>query len=222
MTIITRCDKTGELTNVAVVKGDQHDHNPSNDKGEKTINVPPAADLAITKTVSKAQYAVGDLIAYRIEIVNNGPNDARNINVSEIMDDSLEFKSAFAASGDYDVDNHIWHINTLANGERTYLDINALANNEGISYNKVSVISETFDHNLKNNYAESIVEIIKKIIDSNNPLNPGLQSRFDDRNLGVVAKAGVLMKETGLPVGLLVVMALISLALCGTNISKKE
>ena len=219
LTIITRCDKTGEFTNVAVVRGDQHDYNPDNDKTESTITVPPAADLAITKSVSKAKFTVGDVITYRIELVNNGPNVARNINVSEIMDDFLEFESAFSASGDYDSVNHVWHVNSLANGEKTYLDIKAIAVKEGIARNKVSVVSDTFDYNLENNLAECIVEIIREIIDPKNPFNPGLNSRFNE---DMVAKASIGMKETGLPIALLMVMALISLSFCGFNISKKR
>ena len=227
LTIITRCDKVGESTNVAIVKGDQYDYNSTNDKGEKTIVVPSAADLAITKTVSKAQYFVDDVIKYTIEIVNNGPSTAENITVKEFMDDSLILKSVFAASGDYDNVNHIWHIKSLANGEKTYLNINAIATGEGLVNNMVSVISHTFDNNLKNNYAECIVEIIKKIIDPNSVLNPGLHSRFSNHNslekdLGMIAKSGIEMKSTGLPIGLLFAIALISIGFCTSNISRKR
>ena len=227
LTIITRCDKVGELTNVAVVKGDQYDYNSTNDKGEKTVVVPPAADLAITKTVSKAQYFVNDLINYTIEILNNGPSVAENISVKEFMDDSLILKSVFAASGYYDDVNQIWHINSLANGEKTYLNINAIATGDGLVNNKVSVISDTFDNNLKNNYAECIVEIIKKIIDPNSVFNPGLYSRFSNHNslekdLSMIAKAGIEMKSTGMPIGLLFAIALISIGICTSNISRKR
>ena len=227
LTIITRCDKVGESTNVAIVKGDQYDYNSTNDKGEKTIVVPPAADLAITKTVSKAEYFVDDVIKYTIEIVNNGPSTAENITVKEFMDDSLILKSVFAASGDYDNVNHIWHIKSLANGEKTYLNINAIATGEGLVNNMVSVISHTFDNNLKNNYAECIVEIIKKIIDPNSVLNLGLHSRFSNHNslekdLGMIAKSGIEMKSTGLPIGLLFAIALISIGFCTSNISRKR
>ncbi|WP_407420777.1 DUF11 domain-containing protein, partial [Methanobrevibacter sp.] len=221
LTIISRCDDVGEFTNIAVVKCDQHDYDSSNNRAQKTVSVPPAADLAITKSVSKDQFEVGDLITYRIEIVNNGPSTARNINVSEFMDDSLEFKSVFTESGYYGSVNHVWHLSSLASGEKAYILVNATAKNEGMANNRVSVVSDTFDYDLENNYAESIVEIIKKIIDPDNPFNPGLHSRFDE-DLDMALKAGVLMKETGIPVGLLISMALISLALCGSRISKKD
>ena len=227
LTIITRCDATGVFNNVAVFKGDQYDHNPSNDRAEKNITVAPAADLAITKTVSKVQHVVGDLINYSIELVNNGPDTAKNIKVSEIIDDSLEFESAFSASGDYDSVNHIWHIDSLARGEKTFLNIKAIAKKEGLISNKVSVISDTFDYNLENNLAECIVEIIKNIIDPQNPFNPGLNSRFEGygfivKDLGEVANASIEMKRSGIPIGLLIVFALISFAFASSNISKKR
>ena len=227
LTIITRCDATGIFTNVAVVKGDQYDYNPSNDKSEKTITVPPAADLAITKTVTKVQYVVGDLIDYAIEIINNGPDTAKNINVTEIMDDSLEFESAVSASGYYDSIDNIWHIDSLANGEKAFLAIKAIAKEEGFVNNKVSVVSAIFDYNLENNFAECIVEIIKSIIDPGNPFNPGLNSRFEGygyivRDLGEIANASIQMKKSGLPIGLLIVFVLISFAFCSSNISKKR
>ncbi|MBR6023334.1 MAG: DUF11 domain-containing protein [Methanobrevibacter sp.] len=227
LTIITRFDRTGEFNNVVVVKADQYDYNPSNDKAEKTVTAAPAADLAITKMVEKVQYAVGDLISYRIELTNNGPDTARNINVTEIIDDSLEFESAFAASGDYDDVNHIWHIKSLDSGEKTFLNIKAVAKKEGLVSNVVSAISDTFDYNLENNLAECIVEIIKNIIDPQNPFNPGLNSRFGGygfivKDLGEVANASIEMKETGIPIALLIVFALLSFALCSSNISKKR
>ena len=227
LTIVSRADKTGEFNNVAVVRSDQYDYNPSNDKAEETVIVPPAADLAITKTVSKLQYAVGDLISYAIEITNNGPDMAKDINVTEIKDDALEFKSVFAASGFYDDVNDMWHIESLPNGEKASLYIDAVSTKEGLISNKVSVISKTFDYNMLNNYAESIVEIIKKIIDPDNPYNPGTYSKvrandFEIGDFDNIAKANIEMRETGLPVGLLFVIALISVAFCGSNISKKR
>ena len=99
------------------------------------------------------------------------------------------------------------------------MNIKAIAVKECIARNKVSVISDTFDYNLENNLAECIVEIIREIIDPKNPFNPGLNSRFNE---DMVAKASIGMKETGLPIALLMVMALISLSFCGFNISKKR
>ena len=227
LTIICRVDKTGEFTNIASVKGAQYDYNQNNNRAEKSISVSPAADLSIIKTVSKVQYDVGDLISYSIEITNNGPDTARNISVREFMDDSLLFKSAFAASGDYDDASHVWHIKSLANGEKTSLHLNAVAAKEGLANNRVSASSDTFDFNLNNNYVECVVDIIKNILVPDNIFDYGLYHEFKENEfvhdgLDMVSKAGVEMKETGIPIGLLMVISLISLAFCGSNILKKR
>ncbi|MBQ9025895.1 MAG: DUF11 domain-containing protein [Methanobrevibacter sp.] len=227
ISIICRADKTGEFTNVAVVKGAQYDYNQNNNRAEKSIAVNPAADLSITKTVSKVQHYVGDLISYSIEIMNNGPDSAVNITVNELMDDSLIFKSAFAASGDYDDVNHVWHIKSLANGEKTSLQLNAIASKEGLINNRVSAISDTFDFNLDNNYVECVVDIIKNVLVPDNIFNHGIYHEFKENDfvhdgLGMVSKASIGMKETGLPIGLLMAISLISLAFCGSNILKRK
>ncbi|MCR5026006.1 MAG: DUF11 domain-containing protein [Methanobrevibacter sp.] len=227
ITIITRADATGEFDNVAVVSGEQHDYNPSNNRDEKSLFVKPAADLAITKTVSKAISSVGDLITYSIELTNNGPDTAQNIRVDEIMDDSLILESFLLASGEYDTQNHVWNIKSLGSNEKTFLKINAVSTKEGSFANRVSTISDTFDFNLNNNVAEVIVEIIKKAIDPKNPFNSGLYSKLHDfglikKNLNLVSKAKIEMKETGIPVGLLIFISLISIVFCNSNISKKR
>jgi uncharacterized repeat protein (TIGR01451 family) len=227
LTIICRAEKTGKFTNVAVVNADQYDYDSTNDRDEKSIIVNPAVDLSITKTVSKLEYEIGDVVTYFIEIANNGPDMANNITVSEIMDDSLIVESVFAASGDYDIENHVWNIHSLAKDEKTSLRINAVSTKEGLISNKVSAVSDTFDINLDNNYAEVIVEIIKKIIDPKNPYVPGLYYNLGDykklsADLNNVVKAGIEMKETGIPVGLLMFISLVLFAFFNSNISKRK
>ena len=225
--IISRADKTGSFDNVATVIGNEYDYDDSNNKAIESLTVNPAADLSITKTVSKAESYVDDIITYTIEITNNGPDAAENIRVNEVMDKSLILKSFSLASGDYDAESNVWTIKSLANGEKTSLYINAVATKEGLVHNKVSVLADTLDDDLSNNYAEAIVEIIKKILDPENPYNPELYhdlkgfEKVSD-NLNIVAKAGIQMKETGIPIGLLMIFSLISIAISGSKISKKR
>ena len=91
--IICKIIETGEFTNVANVWGDQSDPNLNNNEDENYLTVGPASDISITKTVSKYVYTVGDVVNYSIRLTNNGPDVARNVEVNEIMDDSLTFKS---------------------------------------------------------------------------------------------------------------------------------
>ena len=213
ISIISRADKTGEFHNVAVAKGDQYDYRPSNNRAEKSVNVAPASDLSIIKTSPKAHYNVGDLITFTIEVSNNGPDTALNIVVSEIMDDSLDFESYSLSTGDYDVENNQWHIKSLKNGEKAILNITAYAAKEGSITNNVSVASDTFDYDLSNNFAGVILNVTE-IIEPSNP------DESSPEELDI--KSEVKMMETGVPLGLLMVVALISLAFSNVNIFKKR
>lgn len=222
--IITRADATGEFRNVATVSGDQHDYNTNNNKAEKSLLVKPAADLAITKTVSKIVASVGELVSYSIELTNNGPNTAENIRVNEVMDDELVLKSYALASGDYDVENHVWNVKSLGSNEKTSLNINAVSTKEGAVVNRVSAIADTFDADLNNNKANVVVDFIKKALD-NNTNNSSLYSRLHDAGPlkeNLVSKASLEMKKTGIPIGLLIFISLISLAFSNSNILKKR
>ena len=223
--IITQADATGEFKNVAVVNGNQHDYNTNNNRDEKSLLVKPAADLAITKTVSKIVASVGDLVSYSIQLTNNGPDTARNIAVNEIMDDALVLKSFSMASGDYDVENHVWNIKSLGSSEKTFLNIDAVSTKEGFVANKVSAIADTFDFDLKNNGNDVVVEFIKKIIDHNSSNNSSSYSRMHDAGPlkeNLVSKASLEMKKTGIPIGLLIFISLVSLAFLNSNILKKR
>ena len=223
--IVTRADATGEFRNVAVVGGDQHDYNAGNNRDEKSLFVKPAADLAITKTVSKIVASVGELVSYSIELTNNGPDAAENIRVNEVMDDALVLKSYALASGDYDVENHVWNVKSLGSNEKTSLNIDAVSTKEGSVANRVSAIADTFDYDLNNNKANVVVEFIKKIIDNNSTNNSGSYSRLHDAGPlkeNLVSKASLEMKKTGIPIGLLIFISLISLAFSNSNILKKR
>lgn len=87
--------------------------------------------MAITKTVSKVQYSVVDVISYVVKIMNNGQDIANKIYITEIKDDSLAFKSFFAISGYYDNEKDVWHFNSLSNGERTSFHFDAISNKKG-------------------------------------------------------------------------------------------
>ena len=216
--IISRADKTGEFNNVAVVKGDQYDYRPSNNKAEKSVNVAPASDLSIIKTSPKTNYNVGDLITFSIVVINNGPDAARNILVSEIMDDSLDFESYSLTAGEYDVENNLWHIDYLKNGEKAVLNITASAAKEGSIANRVSVTSDTFDYDSGNNFAEVILNVTDSVV---NPSVPD-ESSTNPSDAKSDACVKVEMKKTGIPLGLLIVISLISIAFSNLNILKKR
>ena len=225
--LTTRIDTTGEINNIVTVVGDQYDGNKSNDRYNKSISIPPSANLKINKSVSNSQYYVGDLVEYVIEVFNYGPDMAENIIVNEIMDDSLVLDSILVSVGDYDYTNNIWIIKSLANGESAKLLVKAIATKEGIFSNEVNISCDTFDYDLTNNHDDAIVEIITNIVDmdkSTSSTNIGeLEGNIvASKNLNNVADDNVELKNTGIPILLLILISIFSLAFCNMNILKKR
>ena len=159
--IISKVIETGDISNYAIVSGNEKDPNPLNNEAEDTVHVYPAADLAITKTVSKYQYDVGDLVTYSIRLSNLGPDEALNVKVSEAFDDSLVLRSVKATKGSFDTSSYEWAMDELAAGDEEKLLLEFEAIKEGIFKNVVSVVSDTFDIDLSNNDDFALVKIVK-------------------------------------------------------------
>ena len=147
------------MVNNVNVTCDEYDWNMANNKDNAAVNVKPVADLSITKIASKYRYSVGDVVEYTIEIVNNGPNTAQNIKVSELLDDSLKFKSFKVSMGRFDRNSLTWTIDSLAYGESAKLIIKVIAISSGILNNSVVLTSDAFDPDLDNNKDYAVVNV---------------------------------------------------------------
>ena len=210
--LICRVTSTGIFRNVVVVSGDETDPYPDNNEDDELINVAPASDLAITKTVSKYYYKVGDDIDYSIKITNNGPDEARNVKVNEVLDPSLNLKSFKATKGSYDEENQIWEIDSLENGEHAELYIRAMAAGPGIVKNMVYATSDTFDYNLNNNNATVDVNVSEK---------PKPDNVVSNRNIDYSSYLPE-MHGTGNPFVVLLISVVFSMIFLGGGFSKKR
>ena len=159
MNLTTISNSVGVMENNVDVNCAEYDWNMSNNKDNAAVNVKPVADLSITKIASKYSYSVGDVIEYEIEIVNNGPNTARNIKVRELLDDSLKFKSFKVTMGKFDRKSLAWTIDSLDCGESAKLIIRAIAISSGILNNSVVVTTDAFDPDLDNNSDYAVVNV---------------------------------------------------------------
>ena len=159
LVMVCKVTSTGTFINFASVKADEYDPDDSNNHANKSIFVSPASDLSITKIASKYNYKVGDVIEYVIEIVNNGPDTARNIKVNEILNDLLKLKSFKVTRGNFNKFTNVWTIKSLGYGESARLYIKAIALGSGIIKNTVEVTSDTFDYDKSNNKDFAIVNV---------------------------------------------------------------
>ena len=235
LNIVSKIVKTGDITNVVNVKGNEKDSNLTNNHFEKSVHVKPAADLSIEKSVSKQEVNINDLIEYVIEITNNGPDSAENIKVSELLNPNLKVISFESTKGNFNNTNNVLTIDSLVNGEKVRLTINAAANACGKFENKVVVSSDTFDYDKSNNHdgasvfvSENTTEKIENPVNdtyllvlAKNSLQKSMISKLENLT-HPQSLTSIELPKTGLPIVLLLLVSMISIGFLPIKISKKR
>lgn len=235
LNIVSKIVKTGDITNVVNVKGNEKDSNLTNNHFKKSVHVKPAADLSIEKSVSKQEVNINDLIEYVIEITNNGPDSAENIKVSELLNPNLKVISFESTKGNFNNTNNVLTIDSLAYGEKVRLTINAAANACGKFENKVAVSSDTFDYDKSNNQdgtsvfvSENTTEKIENPVNdtyllvlAKNSLQKSMVSKLENLT-HPQSLTSIELPKTGLPIVLLLLVSMISIGFLPIKISKKR
>ena len=235
LNIVSKIVKTGDITNVVNVKGNEKDSNLTNNHFKKSVHVKPAADLSIEKSVSKQEVNINDLIEYVIEITNNGPDSAENIKVSELLNPNLKVISFESTKGNFNNTNNVLTIDSLVNGEKVRLTINAAANAWGKFENKVAVSSDTFDYDKSNNQdgtsvfvSENTTEKIEDPVNdtyllvlAKNSLQKSMVSKLENLT-HPQSLTSIELPKTGLPIVLLLLVSMISIGFLPIKISKKR
>lgn len=235
LNIVSKIVKTGDITNVVNVKGNEKDSNLTNNHFKKSVHVKPAADLSIEKSVSKQEVNINDLIEYVIEITNNGPDSAENIKVSELLNPNLKVISFESTKGNFNNTNNVLTIDSLMNGEKVRLTINAAANVWGKFENKVAVSSDTFDYDKSNNQdgtsvfvSENTTEKIENPVNdtyllvlAKNSLQKSMVSKLENLT-HPQSLTTIELPKTGLPIVLLLLVSMISIGFLPIKISKKR
>lgn len=235
LNIVSKIVKTGDITNVVNVKGNEKDSNLTNNHFEKSVHVKPAADLSIEKSVSKQEVNINDLIEYVIEIINNGPDSAENIKVSELLNPNLKVISFESTKGNFNNTNNVLTIDSLVDGEKVRMTINAAANVWGKFENKVAVSSDTFDYDKSNNQDGTSVFVSENTTEKiENPVNDTYLLVLTKNSLqkSMISKlenlthpqslTSIELPKTGLPIVLLLLVSMISIGFLPIKISKKR
>ena len=148
------------IDNVANASASEFDPNLSNNRANVTINVPAAADIAVTKTVNNATPNYLGNVVFTVTVQNNGPDDATGVKLSDLLPAGLVWVSDNASTGSYDHVTGIWDIGNLfmEQGPVT-LTITAQVNKTGNITNIANASSDLYDWNLTNNVANATVSI---------------------------------------------------------------
>ena len=156
LTILANVTSVGNITNVVNVTSTENDTNKSNNNASiPNITAKPIVDLRINKTVnvSSTDLDVTDVIKFTVTVFNDGPCNATNVFVREILDPALrlvKWNATKCASFGYD--NYTWVIGDMAVGENATLTIVAKIAYSGVIENEVYVTSNDTDINETNNY----------------------------------------------------------------------
>jgi uncharacterized repeat protein (TIGR01451 family) len=93
-------------------------------------------DLALTKTVSKPQPTLDEVITYTLTLSNNGGGNATGVEVKDLLPAGLTFQSS---NGNYNANTGIWTVGTVNAGATVQLVITARVNTVGTWFNKAEV-----------------------------------------------------------------------------------
>jgi uncharacterized repeat protein (TIGR01451 family) len=152
--IDVRVDDFQPKTNVAEVSSVHQpdvDSTPGNgdpsedDFGQATIT-PRIADLELSKSVNIVSPNQDDELVFTMVVRNEGPSDATNVVVRDILPVGVLFKSSTTSVGSYDPTTGLWMIPSVASGSDQSLQIVAAINSKVPVTNVAEVIaSDQFD-----------------------------------------------------------------------------
>ena len=143
ITVMATIDAGGAFDNVVTVTAIEDDPDPSNDT-DNTGNggtADPAADVAVVKDLGTAgPFAAGQTVQYTIEVSNNGPDTATNV---QVVDTPVNLTIISVASANCTA--FPCTIPSLANGASEVIAVSATIDDDGVFDNVVTVSADEDD-----------------------------------------------------------------------------
>jgi uncharacterized repeat protein (TIGR01451 family) len=123
------------------------------------------ADLSIEMTVSNIGPAVSEVIIYDIVVTNNGPDQARNVTVTDNLPNGVNYILANATTEDgYLLDTGIWDVGDLEVGESgTLIMVVSIGRGTlGSTLNNTAQVTsaDSMDPDPSNNSASAEIEVL--------------------------------------------------------------
>ena len=143
LTITATANQTGNYVNIASVSGNETDVNLANNSATAETNPVNISDLTVLKSVSNATPLVGSQINFTVTVTNNGPSNAQNVVVNDLLESGYTYISSSATLGFYDSTTGIWNIGNLANGNVASLVMTVTVNNSG-NYSNTATATQSF------------------------------------------------------------------------------
>ncbi len=174
---VSPCDGSEDLCNDVSVTSDEPDPDLTNNTADEPTNVlaPTTSDLQIVKGDTIEPVQQGGLTTYQIAVLNNGPDDATNVVITDTLDPDQIFQGSSVFCTEAPVGTITCDIGDLASGELriieigVYVDFTAPTAGTKTSgpcdttedtCNTVSVTSDGFDPTPGNNTDDEPTDVI--------------------------------------------------------------
>ena len=215
---------SGEMTNTAqVTASDQADldstpaNNVSGEDDQASIGfTPQQIDLSLTKATSEERPAIGESFSFTLAVMNNGPDTATGVQVTDVLPAGINFVSSTPA-GAFNPGTGIWTVGSIASGNTASLDIVVTATTPGTKLNSAEVtaadqadIDSVPGNNVSMEDDQASISVtpasadlsLTKIVDNRDP-NVGDQVTFNITvsNAGPDAASNITVSDV-LPAGL--------------------
>jgi uncharacterized repeat protein (TIGR01451 family) len=154
VTIVVTPNSSGTITNSASVSASTTDPSSSNNSDTADTTVAAgSADLSITKADSPDPATVGGRLTYALTVVNGGPDDAPDVNVSDALPSSVTFVSATPSQGScsQSAGTVTCSLGAISNSGDSTVTIVVTPNSAGTITNGASVSASTSDPTSANN-----------------------------------------------------------------------
>ncbi len=132
--------------------------------GRVTVSwVSTAADLAVTKAANASQVFVGQSVTFTITATNNGPANASNVVVDDLLPSGFTFMSATLSSStaSYNQTDGKLTIGTLNSGNTVTMTLVGIVNPNGTYTNTASITANQPDLVSGNNSASATVTVCR-------------------------------------------------------------
>ncbi|MCI0440162.1 MAG: hypothetical protein L0177_13690 [Chloroflexi bacterium] len=155
--------RTDDITNTASADS-EFDSNPDNDSDQVVTDVVAEADLEVTKADSPDPATAGGTLSYEVTVTNNGPSDAQNVVVTDVLPEGITHVSHDPGEASFNPSTGEWAVGTLTAGASATLTINVIVDagtpDGTVLENQASVTSDTSDPNAANNTAEARTTVL--------------------------------------------------------------
>ncbi|MHC5112428.1 MAG: DUF11 domain-containing protein, partial [Planctomycetota bacterium] len=170
------------INEAGVTAVDQPDSNPGNENDIAAVTV-DGTDLQVVKTVDNGTPDPGNTVVWTIVVTNNGPNQATNVEITDIPPVGITYVSDTTSQGSYDAGKQnstwVWDVGTLGVAASATLTITTTvdAGTTGQTIVNVAMITEVdqADPDSSNNVSDDFIAVagtdlaITKTVDDSTP-----------------------------------------------------